>query len=82
MIRQRVAELRWRYSPYWRGYRAGLSARERGIRQAKRMQRAFESPALLCPAGCDCSCCYGYTDKSCHCFRDRCNCGGGPREHG
>lgn len=35
-----------------------------------------------CPRGCDCSCCYGYTDKSCHCFADPCNCGGNRAEHG
>ncbi len=28
-----------------------------------------------CQAGCDCSCCYGYPDASCHCYVDPCNCG-------
>lgn len=35
-----------------------------------------------CPASCDCSCCYGSTDKSCHCFADPCNCGGDRAAHG
>lgn len=35
-----------------------------------------------CPAGCDCSCCYGFADKSCHCFADPCNCGGDRAAHG
>lgn len=34
--------LRWRYSPYWRGYRAGISARERALKQAEELQRLFD----------------------------------------
>ena len=40
----------------------------------------YNSPR--CPAGCDCSCCYGFTDKSCHCFADPCSCGGDRAAHG
>lgn len=36
----------------------------------------------FCPKGCDCSCCYGYSDRSCHCFADPCNCGGDRQAHG
>lgn len=32
-------------------------------------------PTPLCPAGCDCSCCYGYDDHSCHHYAQPCNCG-------
>lgn len=32
-------------------------------------------PTPLCPAGCDCSCCYGYDDRSCHHYAQPCNCG-------
>lgn len=35
-----------------------------------------------CPGGCDCSCCYGYPDRDCHCFADPCNCGGTRKDHG
>lgn len=35
-----------------------------------------------CPGGCDCSCCYGYPDRDCHCFADPCNCGGNRAQHG
>lgn len=35
-----------------------------------------------CPAGCDCSCCYGYPEKDCHCFVYPCNCGGDECAHG
>lgn len=38
--------------------------------------------APRCPASCDCSCCYGFPDKTCHCFADRCHCGGDRAAHG
>lgn len=39
-------------------------------------------PRNTCPAGCDCSCCYGYPEKDCHCFVYPCNCGGDECAHG
>jgi len=33
--------LRWRYSPYWRGYRAGLAARERAHQKWQRLSDKF-----------------------------------------
>jgi hypothetical protein len=45
-------------------------------------QPAQKARAGCCPGGCDCSCCYGYPDRDCHCFTFPCNCGGGPAEHG
>lgn len=36
------AYLRWRYSPYWRGYRAGLSAREDAHQHYLKLQEYIE----------------------------------------
>jgi len=38
--------------------------------------------SLYCLNGCDCSCCYGYRDGSCHCFIYPCNCGYEAASHG
>ena len=34
----RIADFRWRHSPYWRGYRDGISARKRAHREFLRLQ--------------------------------------------
>lgn len=46
------------------------------------LRPASDYTTPLCPAGCDCSCCYGFTDRSCHCFATTCNCGGDRAAHG
>jgi hypothetical protein len=41
-MREWLFWLRWRYSPYWRGYRDGLSARERARIKAERLRECFD----------------------------------------